>query len=148
LSVNFKCTQCGECCKRLTSTFPDGNDYGLYLSPDETHLFARETVFPLFRRGGEITAYQVGVNECPNLQLDGKCGIHDQRPLACRAYPIHDRGILRSDCKFISEHQTEEINWNSFHDELTAFNEQEAQAETSPVNEYKWPLNLRTWVEV
>lgn len=126
----------------------DGNDYGIYLSPEETSLFPAVSVFPLFKRNGDVTAYQVGVDICPNLQADGKCGIYETRPLVCRTYPVHDRTILRSDCVFISEHQGEGINVNSLSAELESFREQERQAMSTPRNEWKWPLNLRRWVEV
>ncbi len=125
----------------------DGNYYGLYLSPDEVPCFPAETVFPLFKRGEKITAYQVGVSVCPNLQADHRCGIYEQRPLTCRAYPVEEHG-LRADCTFVRAHQGESITARSLTTELEAYARESKQAETDLPNDFKWPLNVRCWMEV
>ena len=99
------------CCKNLHSTI-DGAQFGLYLSPEESRLFAPEAVVPLFRRGSEVVAYQVRASRCPQLQ-GNLCRIYDDRPLACRAFPLGENGIKSCDCSGTLDDEREALRQQS-----------------------------------
>jgi Fe-S-cluster containining protein len=88
----------------------DGKECGMYLAPDEIKYFPEDSVFPLFRAGDHVFAYQLGLHECPNLiRKNGHmmCVIYENRPLICRSFPLgwSDNGdiiILHDRCTFIS----------------------------------------------
>jgi hypothetical protein len=77
----------------------------------------------------KILAYQMmGIekngNTCPFLDTEGKnksphggfpCSIYNDRPLACRTYPLIESNPITLDekCKFCKEHKTADENLNS-----------------------------------
>lgn len=123
----------------------DGNLYGLYLTPDEAKRFSSRSITPLFKSGGDIIAYQLATKRCPHL-VGGQCGIYEQRPLICQAYPVIQRGLVDSDCTFVKEHGLIELG--SLDAEQRASDERDRQVETIPQAEYKLPLNLGRWIPV
>ncbi|MFD1634826.1 YkgJ family cysteine cluster protein [Haloplanus ruber] len=103
-SIGFECTRCGECCKseaddpHTATVFPDevrtlqvttGDDwrdvarpmpYGLSAGPDgpegETFEWALET-----DACGDCTFYE-------EREGEGRCTVHEDRPLICETYPF------------------------------------------------------------
>ncbi len=77
----------------------------------------------------KIIAYQMmgrqsDGNVCPFLDIDSDkrsphggftCRIYEQRPLACKAYPVIESSPIRLDakCKFCQEHKTADSNLES-----------------------------------
>jgi Fe-S-cluster containining protein len=95
---NFKCLQCGRCCKVL--------DYHKELTYEDYHLWqslGRTDIMKnagLIRKDGEIVAYRIWIDplthkileNCPWLKKDSQhnlfiCSIYDVRPGICRQYP-------------------------------------------------------------
>jgi len=150
----FECQQCGHCCTGLLGV-EDGREYGIYLTPEETKFFPSETVFPLFRSGGSIFAYQLGVSDCPNL-MDGDdgrkvCKIYLNRPLVCRSFPagISDDGriIIQYDkCSFTAKHIHQKWAMTSFSPCFQAVVEQIRQANETPQATEMFVLNGKKWV--
>jgi Fe-S-cluster containining protein len=95
---DFKCLQCGQCCrfldyhKELTH-----QDYLLWQSMERADIMKRVRVI---KRAGEIAAYRIWIDPVTNQILEGcpwlvrdsehnryVCRIHDVRPKICRQYP-------------------------------------------------------------
>lgn len=79
---------------------------GLALLPDEREYFPKEFIFS-YRSVGilpeskdfEIVLFQLGVDVCPHLKTEdnrAKCGIYENRPLACQCFPLHKMSISES----------------------------------------------------
>ena len=144
----FECNpNCGQCCDNLLSMV-DGKEYGVYLTPEEIQFFPEGTVFPLFRRGGDIFAYQIGQNRCPNLvdEIDGRktCKIYENRPLECRAFPgaCTDEGelvVLFEACPYA----TREVSYGEC---FKAVQKQIEQAKLAPQATEMFALNGKKWV--
>ena len=89
--IEFRCLQCGECCRRLLI---DSHliRKGLPLFSDEHGLFPGELIRPGVGIGqpGEpdfrIISYQMTEMVCPHLE-EGSCSIWQTRPVVCRSYP-------------------------------------------------------------
>ena len=89
--IEFRCLQCGECCRRLLI---DSRliRKGLPLFPDERGLFPGELIKPGVGIGhpGEpgfrVISYQMTEMVCPHLD-EGSCGIWHVRPVVCMSYP-------------------------------------------------------------
>jgi len=116
--IIFKCLRCGHCCRNLLKDI-DGELKGLNLTLEETTLFPKEFVAPSFGLGygGKdrpkyIILYQLDANECPHLSSDNSCKIHENRPLACRTFPLISIGPLgtavanATDCHFVRESES------------------------------------------
>jgi Fe-S-cluster containining protein len=108
--LDFACTQCAKCCHdlRLPLTVGEAIDWlarggAVQLLCEAIPWFAEpppENVGAAHKRrrsfaasSGELPV-RVDVilaaafaGPCPNLQLDKRCGIYDERPLVCRIYP-------------------------------------------------------------
>ncbi|MFH1327995.1 MAG: YkgJ family cysteine cluster protein [Candidatus Bathyarchaeota archaeon] len=96
--IVFKCLRCGHCCQNLLT---DVNDElkGLGLTLEETKLFPEKFVSPSYGIGyggkdgpKHILLYQLTVKQCPHLSEGNLCKIHEERPLACRAFPLESVG--------------------------------------------------------
>ena len=93
----WKCLRCGECCRHLTS-----KRFGMPLLPEEAwrlqHLAKRlgvtVNIKPLASDGFRVTLYQMADEVCPFLS-GNRCMIYEQRPIACRAYPLRASGVAR-----------------------------------------------------
>ena len=89
--IEFRCLQCGECCRRLLI---DSHliRKGLPLFSDEHGLFPGELIRPGVGIGqpGEpdfrVISYQMTEMVCPHLE-EGSCSIWQTRPVVCRSYP-------------------------------------------------------------
>ena len=75
--------QCGaKCCNRPF----------MYLADSELHLFPDQDIRQSLDLGDQIFNAETGGflvldSVCPHLQPDNLCGIHDERPKACRQFP-------------------------------------------------------------
>lgn len=136
--MDFSCVQdCSQCCvEREYYPSKKFGKIGVLILPEEKEgieALARErdihvTVIPRigisydYDSPPEVIAYQMmGIEEngntCPFLDTKSgiksphggfPCGIYDQRPLACRAYPLSDTDpvTLDSKCKFCQNNGT------------------------------------------
>ena len=95
MTVTFTCQRCGECCHSFLKSHGNGV-HGLNLQADETHLFPKEHVKPLYAVGkgrrrprrGETITYQLDLDRCPHYTDDKKCAIYNKRPNVCRSFPF------------------------------------------------------------
>lgn len=149
----FSCVQdCSDCC--IYREYYPSVQYGkigvLVLPHEKPALesLAREMniaikILPRLARGNEspdtMLAYQLmGKNHdgdlCPFLDLESsarsphggfRCRIYDERPLACRAYPvIETTGTARLDehCQFCKHFSTTRANVAGLEDEIASLN--------------------------
>lgn len=146
MKQEFEChPNCGQCCDRQVSMI-DGKEFGMYLSPDEVERFPEASVFPIFRKGGKVFAYQMGQHLCPNLIVEEgrkSCGIYERRPLVCRAFPAaYDNGcfiILSDKCPYTPM----DVSYDKC---FQAVREQIEQAKNSPQATEMFILNGHKWV--
>jgi len=149
----FECKRGGQCCTRTGCTGP-GDEFGMYLTPEEAQHFPAAMVFPLLRAGDRVFAYQLGVSRCPNLSFqDGRavCGIYEQRPLACRAFPVavDDAGAIAvhwQACPCTADFAGDEWDMDSFGACAEAAREQVRQAESNPRATAVFDLGERAWL--
>lgn len=90
----FSCIQCGACCRNLRVKQADML-LGLAILPEERSFFSPSLIRPMwstlimpgkpFKR---VLAWQLDADTCPYVTVDSKCSRYDQRPLACRGYPL------------------------------------------------------------
>ena len=92
-TINYKCINCGECCKRLLIS-RQGVTKGLPLLTHEKNLFNKKDVSPSYGLGTspendtfKIIAYQMNKMICPHRKYGG-CIIWAYRPTICRSYPL------------------------------------------------------------
>lgn len=147
----FKCIQgCSDCCiNREYYPSERFGKIGVLLLPSEVQSIEEQArkrgvkvrILPRIALGKnspeKIIAYQMmGKNDdgdlCPFLDLEsGKvsphggfmCGIYENRPLACRAYPLVDSGDdvkLDGHCKFCREFKTSTADADSLQGEIEA----------------------------
>ena len=121
--MKFECLKCGHCCRTLI-TKVDFGSAGLFLLPNETFLFPKTDVSPLYGIGvkgrsrprpEKIIAYQFGKMVCPHLSEENLCKIYSTRPITCRSYPLETTlvgNIINSQCTFIRKNFKEGIFFN------------------------------------
>lgn len=147
----FSCVQgCSDCC--IYREYYPSVQYGkigvLVIPHEKPALEALAhdknisiKILPRLARGNEspdtIIAYQMmGKNDdgdlCPFLDLESparsphggfRCGIYNERPLACRAYPvIESTGTARLDehCQFCKQYSTTQANVAGLENEIAA----------------------------
>lgn len=94
--AKFECEKCGACCHNLLVDFKSWK-LGLFLLPDEVHLFPADMVFPMWGinikgrsrpRPEIIGVLQLNANICPHLKEKNVCEIYQKRPAVCRAHPL------------------------------------------------------------
>jgi len=87
-----------------------GKVHGLTLLPEETSLFPKKLVKPLYRYSkkdplnpGLVIMYQLDVDVCPHYEREVGCRIYNQRPEVCRAYPFEmsmvGKVVVHHDCQ-------------------------------------------------
>jgi len=96
---DFQCLQCGRCCTKLIKE-GQGTRKGLPLFPRERNNFSKGIIKPHIGIGKKptdrkfrIIAYQMIENICPHLE-NKICKIYDNRPVACRAFPLYPHIII------------------------------------------------------
>ncbi len=104
---HFLCTACGQCCHgwlplTLADAWRQAHRFPLALSWMPVTKGARNYALGL-RLGAAVKrrkppalaavitpiAYLPPTFPCPELEADGRCGIHDAKPLRCRAMPFY-----------------------------------------------------------
>lgn len=153
----FECERCPDCCTRLLN-MTDGKEHGIYLAPEEIVHFPKESVFPLFRSGGKVFAYQLATHDCPNLVTKENghmgCKIYQNRPLICRSFPLGfsgDKGlvVIQFDkCRATINRENEQWDMTSFADCFKAAKEQIEQAKSTPQATEMFVLNGKKWVKL
>ncbi len=134
----------------------DGKEYGIYLSPKEINYFPKDTVFPLFRRNGDVFSYQLGVHECPNLVKENghmACKIYENRPLICRSFPVgcsDDERItvLFERCLLTEKSANDQWDMESFDACIQSMKEQINEANQTPRATDMFILNGRKWIQL
>jgi Fe-S-cluster containining protein len=107
MEKRFRCTACGQCCYgwiplTLADAFRHAGRFPLAMIwtvvPQTARAFGLTSTlgFPLKlgKRGRMAvsivpTAYLPPTMSCPELLADGRCAIHDSKPLRCRAMPFY-----------------------------------------------------------
>jgi Fe-S-cluster containining protein len=165
----FSCVQgCSDCCI-YRDYYPSVHygKIGVLVLPDEKpalESLARDrniTVkfLPRLASGtnapDKIIAYQMmGKNDdgdlCPFLDVEGtatsphggfKCGIYDERPLACRAYPVIDStgtALLDEHCQFCRQFSTTRADVAGLEDEIAALNEIRAEVKEGTTHIWRY----------
>ncbi len=166
--IKFSCIQgCSDCCvfREYYPSKPFGK-IGVLLLPDEVpkiQALARLNglevkILPRLAIGKEspdrIIAYQMmGKNEdgdlCPFLNTESDersphggfaCRIYDERPLACRAYPLVDNESNRLDehCRFCKEHSTNSASAKTLSNESEALEKIKKEIQVSDQSVHIW----------
>lgn len=108
--TRFNCVGCGACCKgrfipltllEATQWLERGHDVAILLEAfkhplwsaseqEYQHSLLRSVQVPCGRTHMQVTAIFAAnaLPQCPNLQVDDRCGIYEERPLVCRIYPM------------------------------------------------------------
>src|SRR5262249_49687807 len=83
-----------------------------YASEAEVRALADEFVNRVRKQTTESGGDEknISYSHCKYVQADGRCGVHEDRPTGCRAYPFpHEKTVYHPGCGF--EQQGTE-NWN------------------------------------
>jgi Fe-S-cluster containining protein len=103
---NFKCNKCGNCCKNLFD--------GIALNEPDLKYFRNAKIVPLMAWGkspkkNTTVMWKLIETRCPNYDDDKGCTIYENRPMACRLFPIgqnmQDEIYLDPTCLVIGKHQ-------------------------------------------
>ena len=95
------CRQCGVCCERILLVEPDpdtGAERDASTSADPDIVDIRNHLVVAYHRPDGVPVWR-----CRELRwYDGKasCGIYDQRPKICRAFPLNNLGELPDKCSY------------------------------------------------
>ncbi|MBI3202568.1 MAG: YkgJ family cysteine cluster protein [Myxococcales bacterium] len=106
------CTGCGECCRALSVplTFEDlarliaatalaPEEVIEWASPEQVDVSGEPSCLVLLPAGRRVMVLRQEGGACRFLDRESRCEVHDARPRACRAYPLHatfgSRGGLR-----------------------------------------------------
>jgi Fe-S-cluster containining protein len=124
--------------------------FGLYLEPSEIAQFPSDVVFPLFGHGVpvEITAYQLGVNRCPNYEESGglgTCKVYADRPLVCRAFPVLGPFNVAKRCPAVAQ-AVDGVDSDSLGAEIEAHRKKIECMMSRKETQWVWPLNKREWI--
>lgn len=147
----YACLRCGMGCKETLYQIGEYL-FGLYLEPSEISKFPDEVVFPMFGHGQpiEITAYQLGVNRCPNYEEVGglgTCKVHVDRPLVCRAYPVLSPFNVSKRCPAVAQ-AVDGVDADSLKPELAAHRKKLELMMSRKESQWLWPLNKKEWIPV
>jgi Fe-S-cluster containining protein len=119
----FECRNYGDCCRRIRSLGTEGaavkSAPGFFLVPEPKdvglHLFDWEvdklkeladkrgfalSIEPLwvcvsYKEEPIVLSWHMRCDSCPFFSEEKFCTIYDERPLACRTFPVADSGYLR-----------------------------------------------------
>jgi Fe-S-cluster containining protein len=100
-ALRFRCTACGECCRRLRAAVTDRDVERLvrftrkgaeelveWLDPDSVDMTGEPESFVELAEGRRLMALKQRAGACLFLTQDGRCSVHAARPLDCRQYPF------------------------------------------------------------
>lgn len=112
---NFKCKQCGNCCRNLSDayeTYATEKDFRLWKEKGRKDILEWVEPVPM---GGGYFVYKIwirpnagcGVLKCPWLKElpDNKyaCLIYDVRPEHCKSYPLSEEHAEKTGCKGLND---------------------------------------------
>jgi len=87
----MKCKRCGECCRYINVEIP--KDYNI----DLLFLAARKIKIIRTKSGLILSIPSI----CPHLTENNLCRIYDNRPQACRRFPLEtNEDFMPKDCAF------------------------------------------------
>lgn len=100
--LTFRCTACGECCRRIRVVLTHHDlgrlSLGLgrpaaslveWLAPEEVDMTDEPGSFVRLAAGRRLMVLAHEDGACRLLQADQRCGAYAHRPLDCRLYPFH-----------------------------------------------------------
>ena len=108
--ADFKCRQCGRCCRKLDYRFElTEADYQVWVDQERTDILERVGAF---HRNGRVVSYAIWIEPgtrryapvCPWLkEIPGtdrwECTIHDVKPEVCREYPATRKHAQMTGCE-------------------------------------------------
>lgn len=113
----FKCLLCGETCCTFINELEMPTIFPWEKRILEKHgsnlKFKPFIVYKINSNKYVVQLYRWIINgKCPFLTSDGKCSIHNDKPLACKMYPLiiglEDNTLrVSGGCKVITEHREE-----------------------------------------
>jgi Fe-S-cluster containining protein len=99
--LSFRCTACGECCRKLRAAVTDRDLERLvtftqkgaeslieWLAPDAVDMTGEPESFVELAEGRRLMALKQRAGACVFLADDGRCSVHAARPADCRQYPF------------------------------------------------------------
>jgi Fe-S-cluster containining protein len=99
--LRFRCTACGECCRRLRAAVTDRDLERLvrftqkgaealveWLAPEAVDMTGEPESFVELAEGRRLMALKQREGACVFLAEDGRCSVHAARPRDCRQYPF------------------------------------------------------------
>jgi Fe-S-cluster containining protein len=99
--LNFRCTACGECCRKLRAAVTDrdverlvrftgrsAEDLIEWVAPDAVDMTGEPESFVELPEGRRLMALSQRDHHCLFLDGDGRCSVHPARPADCRQYPF------------------------------------------------------------
>jgi len=137
----------------------------MFLTPEETRLFPRDHIFPLYGAGlkgrarprpAYIFAYQMDLEPCPFFdQQTHLCTNYDRRPVTCRSFPlVGSAAIASQDCQFLARFNVKEetfvINEETIREEREANRKGMLHVATHLQRQnllWVWPLDLKRWIK-
>lgn len=85
--ARIDCTRCANCCKTMQPGFTDED-----IARIAGHLgVTQEEFVSAYLEADEWGDLQTRTAPCPFLDGDGRCGIYEVRPQACREFPHTDK---------------------------------------------------------
>lgn len=100
-ALTFRCTECGECCRRLRvaltvldlsrlarHTLTPAHELVQWLSPSEVDMTGEPQSFVELSIGKRLMGLAQREGACVHLARDNRCQVYAARPLDCRAYPF------------------------------------------------------------
>jgi Fe-S-cluster containining protein len=107
--LRFRCTGCGECCRKLRAAVTDRDLERLvrftqksaealieWLAPDGVDMTGEPESFVELAEGRRLMALKQCAGACVFLGDDGRCSVHAARPADCRLYPFDVTDAERS----------------------------------------------------
>tara|TARA_Y100000310_G_C20675097_1_gene812576 strand:+ start:2380 stop:3003 length:624 start_codon:yes stop_codon:yes gene_type:complete len=110
--MKFKCTQCAKCCTQFNQQ--DGGVSLFEWEKNKIEQFgATAEPYAVFDINGTLVAYEFIMRKSPCTFLDDKlCSIYENRPLACKLFPLRYFRFLPKEDRFVYE-----LGDSSGHDE-------------------------------
>jgi Fe-S-cluster containining protein len=115
----FTCQRCGTCCLNVFPLFhPDlsrlENRINLSKMRGNIKVYLSQGQEPpkgirLFLDAGDPSRPTSSPNRCPFLDSENACTIYEDRPLACRRFPIGDKPGGKGICKYWTGRPNEEM---------------------------------------
>jgi Fe-S-cluster containining protein len=100
-ALEFRCTSCGECCRRhraavtsfdvsrlVDATGRTARELVDWLAPDEVDMTGEPESFVELSEGRRLLVLARSADGCSLLGADNLCSVYAARPLDCRAFPF------------------------------------------------------------